>query len=121
MGAAETGFSTASLGTHKRMTSLENKEAVQCPRCGGPLIKVDKKKYNKIDLVGASLVGIIIFNFTAYFIITDTNKPSRWPMAIVALALAIGYILKKFVSYKVTEVIKCKYCGKGANETANNT
>lgn len=94
------------------MTLLEDNPRSHCTRCGGPLIKVNAKKFNKLDLVGASIVGIFVFSLPAYFIISDDGRPSRWPMAVIALALAIGYVLKKFVNYEVVEIIKCKYCGR---------
>ena len=97
------------------MTSLENNQTFHCSRCGGPIINVSVKKYNKVDLFGALVVGIFVFSLPAYFIITDSGRPSRWPMGIVALALAIGYVANKFIAYEVIEVVKCKYCGRDAN------
>ncbi len=102
------------------MTTLENGQKFECPRCGGALIKASVKKYNKVDLIGALVVGIFVFSLPTYFIVTDTSRPNRWPMAIIAFALAIGYALKIFVSYEIVEVIKCKYCGKNYRGPTSN-
>ncbi len=78
------------------------------------------KRCNKIDLVGVVVVSVFIFGVLAYFMISGANRASRWPMAMIALELAMFYILKNFVGYEVVEVVRCKYCGKKDRTASSN-
>jgi uncharacterized membrane protein YuzA (DUF378 family) len=86
----------------------ENHDAKTCSQCGGLLVKTSTTHMNYIDLVGVSLVGLMIFGFIGLLLLTMDF--GRLSLMLIGVSGLIAFGLYHMVDFKRTTRWHCPSC-----------
>jgi len=79
---------------------------LKCPKCEAPLEVAEKKVFSTIDIVGALVVGSLVFGFLSLFLFS-----SHVLRGVVFLGGFVAFGLYYMVGYSKKVQLKCSQCG----------
>lgn len=79
---------------------------LKCPKCEAPLEVMEKKEFSAIDIVGALVVGTLVFGFLSLFLFS-----SHVLRGVVFIGGLVAFGLYLMVGYSRKEQLKCSQCG----------
>lgn len=84
----------------------------RCAHCGGAMAAVTQRRYSLTDLLGAGVVGVMVFSFLGWLVYS--SWPGKGANFFLLVAGLVGFGLYHMIGYREIVICKCNQCGRRA-------